>query len=112
MGPEGSWLFGERGLTAVDRPTMIIAGTADDLNYYDLEAVYIFNHLEADDRYMVSFIDKSHFMVEVPETVRQINHFATVFFDYYLQGREDYAAYFSEEFVAQYEDLAWGVYKP
>ncbi len=112
MGPEGSWLFGARGLAVVDRPAMFIAGTEDVTNYYDLEAVYIFNHLGPADRYLISFIDKSHFMVEEPEPVRRINHFATAFLGYYLQGRSDYAAYFSEDFVAQYEDLAWGVYKP
>jgi hypothetical protein len=26
-----------------------------------------------------------------------------------LQGREEYAEYFSEDFVAQQADLAWGV---
>ena len=31
------------------------------------------------------------------------------FFGYHLQGRDDYAEYFSEEFVAQHDDLAWGV---
>ena len=112
MGPEGAWLFGERGLAAVDRPTMIIAGTADNTNYYDLEAVYIFDHLGTADRYMVSFIDKSHFMVEESESVKRIKHFGTAFLGYYLQGRTDYAKYFSEDFVAQHEDLEWGVYKP
>jgi predicted dienelactone hydrolase len=112
MSPEGSWLLGARGLAAVDRPTMFIAGTKDVTNYYDLEAVYIFEHLGTAERYMVSFIDKDYFMVEEPETVRRINHFATAFLGYYLQGRTDYAEYFSEDFVAQYEDLAWGVYKP
>jgi len=29
---------------------------------------------------------------------------------YLLQGREDYVDYFSEDFVAQSDDLAWGVY--
>jgi hypothetical protein len=38
-------------------------------------------------------------------------HFAVAFFGYHLQGRADYAAYFSEKFVKQHDDLAWGVYE-
>jgi hypothetical protein len=33
------------------------------------------------------------------------------FFGYHLQGWEEYAKYFSEDFVTQYEDLAWGIYQ-
>ncbi|MCJ7701008.1 MAG: hypothetical protein MUO62_05455 [Anaerolineales bacterium] len=110
MGPEGAWLFGDRGLAAADRPTLIIGATADDICPYILEAAYIFEHLGTPDRYLVSFIDKTHFMVNEREQVKRVNHFVTAFFGYYLQGREDYADYFSEDFVAQFEDLAWGVY--
>ena len=38
-------------------------------------------------------------------------HFAAVFFGYHLQGRAYLAHYFSEDFVAQYDDLEWGVYE-
>lgn len=54
----------------------------------------------------------SHFMIENPKRIDRINHFVTAFFGRFLQGREDYAEYFSEDFVEQYEDLVWGVYKP
>jgi hypothetical protein len=50
-------------------------------------------------------------MIYNPEPVERMQHFATAFFGYYLQGRQDYAEYFSQEFVEQYEDLAWGVYE-
>jgi hypothetical protein len=40
-----------------------------------------------------------------------MKHFAIAFFGYHLQGRADYADYFSEEFVGQFKDLAWGVYE-
>jgi hypothetical protein len=36
-------------------------------------------------------------------------HFAVAFFGYHLQGRQDLAGYFSEDFVAQHDDLVWGV---
>ena len=110
MAPEGAWLFGERGLAAADRPTMIIGATNDNLTFYGLEAVYIYEHLGTPDRVMISFIGRGHFMVYDAEPVACMKHFATAFFGYHLQARKDYAVYFSQDFVAQHEDLAWGVY--
>jgi hypothetical protein len=37
--------------------------------------------------------------------------FATAFFGTHLQGRPELAYCYSEEFVAQHDDLAWGVYE-
>jgi predicted dienelactone hydrolase len=110
MSPEGSWLFGERGLAAVDRPTMLLAGTEDTICYYDLEAAYIFENLGTPERHLISFIGQSHNMVHISDQAKRMNHFVTAFFGYYLQGREEYAEYYSEDFVAQFDDLAWGVY--
>ena len=45
------------------------------------------------------------------EQMKRINHFATAFFGTYLQGKSEYRDYFSEEFVLQFDDLAWGVYQ-
>ncbi|MBI5963913.1 MAG: hypothetical protein HY863_10595 [Chloroflexi bacterium] len=111
MAPEGAWLFGERGLAAVDRPTLIIGATADDINPYDLEASYIFEHLGTPDKIMISFIGEDHMMVESDEPAARMKHFAAAFFGYYLQGQEDYTEYFSEEFVSQRDGLAWEVYQ-
>jgi predicted dienelactone hydrolase len=110
MAPEGAWLFGERGLAAVNRPTLIIGATEDDINIYDLEAVYLFEHLGTPNRTMISFVGEGHMMVYDADQVASMKHFGTAFFGYYLQGHDDYAGYFSEDFVAQYDDLAWGVY--
>jgi len=44
------------------------------------------------------------------EIIPRMAHFAVAFFGYHLQGRDEFAQYFSEEFVSQYDDLAWGVY--
>ena len=60
---------------------------------------------------MISFIDQTHFMVEKPEQVERMNHFITAFFGYYLQGREEFVEYFSEDYVDLHGDLAWGVYE-
>jgi predicted dienelactone hydrolase len=110
MAPEGAWLFGERGLAAVDRPTLIIGATADDVNFYDREAAYIFEHLSTPDKIMISFIGEDHMMVESDEPAARMKHFAAAFFGYYLQGRDDYIKYFSEDFVRRRDTLAWGVY--
>jgi predicted dienelactone hydrolase len=110
---DGAWLFGERGLAAVDRPTLIMMGTTEKdagLNFYEREAVYIYEHLGTPDRFLISFIGREHNMIYLPTPLAQMKHFMTAFFGYYLQGRQDYTGYFSEGFVSQYDDLAWGVY--
>jgi hypothetical protein len=45
------------------------------------------------------------------EEAKRMNHFATAFFGYHLQGKSEYRDYFSEEFVSQFDDLAWGLYE-
>ena len=52
----------------------------------------------------------AHMMVYNQEMVARMAHFAVAFFGYHLQGRQDMAQYFSEDFVAQHNDLFWGVY--
>lgn len=106
MAGEGWWLFGERGLAAVDRPVLIIAGTADVLY---AENVLIYEHLGTPDKTMISFIGADHMMMlSYLENVTRMAQFATAFFGYHLQEREDYSAYFAQAFVDQFEDLAWG----
>jgi predicted dienelactone hydrolase len=105
---EGWWLFGARGLAAVDRPALIIVGSKDDL--YP-ENVLIFDHLGTRDKALISFVGRTHMMIYVEEPVAQMAHFAVAFFGYHLQGREELAWYFSQDFVDQREGLAWGVYE-
>jgi predicted dienelactone hydrolase len=108
LAAEGWWLFGERGLAAVDRPTLMIVATQD--GQYPENAL-IFEHLGTSDKALISFVGPDHMMVYDPEMVARMAHFAVAFFGYHLQGREDLAYYFSEDFVAQHGDLAWGVYE-
>jgi len=110
MAPEGAWLFGERGLAAVDRPTLIIGATEDVDCDYRREAAYIFDHLGTPDKALISFVGRDHMMVYEGTMVARMAHFATAFFGYYLQGRQDLEWYFSADFVALYDDLAWGAY--
>jgi len=104
---EGWWLFGERGLAAVDRPTLMITATGDDLYR---ENALIFDNLGTPDKTLISFVGPDHMMIYNDEMIARMAHFAVAFFGTHLQGREDPAMYYSEEFVAQHEDLAWGVY--
>lgn len=111
MAPEGAWLFGERGLAAANRPTLIIGAEQDDINIYDLEAAFIYDHAGSSEKSMITFLGKGHMMVGEAEVIGRLSHFAAAFFGYHLQGKEEYAQYFSEEFVRQHEDLSWGVVK-
>jgi predicted dienelactone hydrolase len=108
MAGEGWWLFGERGLATVDRPILMIVATGDVL--YPENAL-IFEHLDTSDKALISFVGPGHMMVYDPDMVARMAHFAVAYFGYHLQGREEMAWYFSEDFVAQHDDLAWGVYK-
>jgi len=107
MACEGWWLFGERGLAAVDRPVLMIDATNDEL--YNENAL-IYEHLGTSDKALISFVGQDHMMVYDAEMVARMAHFAVAFFGYHLQGRQDLARYFSEDFVAQHDDLVWGVY--
>ncbi len=112
MAPEGVWLFGEGGLAAVNRPVLMICGTQDDRETdYQKECAYIFEHLGAPEKGLISFIDQEHGMVFDEEPQRRMRHFITAFFGNHLQGREEYAQYFSSQFVQAQEGLAWGVYE-
>jgi len=110
MAPDSPLLYGAEGLATINIPSLIIAGTDDKLVSYEFSSCYIFEHLVNADRILISFIGEEHMMVEKKEVISRINHFAVAFFGYYLQGHEEYADYFSEEFVSQFDDLYWGVY--
>jgi predicted dienelactone hydrolase len=107
MACEGWWLFGERGLAAVDRPILIIDGANDELYK---ENVLIYEHLGTSDKTFISFIGKDHMMVYEQASIQRMAQFAVAFFGYHLQGNENLAYYFSEDFVTQQEGLAFGVY--
>ncbi len=103
---EGWWLFGERGLAAVDRPTLMLDGTADELY---AENALIFEHLGVADKRFISFVSQDHMMIFDGEWVARMAHFVTAFFGVHLQGRQEWAQYFSESFVNNTPDLKAGV---
>ena len=108
MAGEGWWLFGEKGLVAVDRPVLMIVAMQDQ--HYP-ENVQIVEHLGAPEKALISFVGLGHMMIYNKQAVARMAHFAVAFFGTHLQGREDLAYYFSGDFVDQYTDLYWGVYQ-
>jgi len=111
MAPDSAWLYGPEGLAVIHIPSLSIAGTADDLVSYEMTSCYVYDHLVNSDGALISFIGRGHMMVQNEEVIARINHFAVAFFGHYLQRREDLARYFSEDFVADQDGLAWGVYE-
>ncbi len=109
MAPDGAWLYGERGLASADRPVLLIAPGEDELVPAKIETAFILEHLRTPDLGLITFIGKKHMMVWDEEPAARMKHFAAAYFGYYLQGREDYRELFSEEFVARFPDLAWGL---
>ncbi|HSR31619.1 MAG TPA: hypothetical protein VLY63_13720, partial [Anaerolineae bacterium] len=70
----------------------------------------IYEHLGSPDKTLISFVGPDHMMIYDSEMVTRMAHFAVAFFGYHLQGRQDLARYFSQDFVTKHDDLAWGVY--
>lgn len=106
MAGEGWWLFGERGLASVECPVLMLAAINDSL--YPENAM-IYEHLGTPDKTFITFNDREHMMIGDMKSLDEMAHFMNAFFGYYLQGREEYKQYFSQDFVEQFDDVAWGV---
>lgn len=109
LATDGHYLFGDKGLAAVEVPAMFIVGENDDLY---AENALIYEHLGTppEDKVFLTILDRDHVSaIYEPATVQRLRHFAAAFFGYYLQGKQEYADYYSEEVVNQLEGLAWGV---
>ncbi len=112
LAPEGAWIFGPRGLAAVDKPILIVHPTEDQYNYYDLEAIPIFEGIGTTDKALISYVGKDHMIGMDLQPKQRIEHFMAAFFGHRLAGNEEFAQYYSQEFVEQDPELAWGVYQP
>ncbi len=106
MAVEGYWAFGKEGLSFADRPTLMLDGDRDSL--YP-ENQMIFKDLGSSDKTFITFRGMEHMMVYEAEQISQMSHFSVAFLGYHLQGCQDYAVYYSEDFMAQFEDFSWGV---
>jgi len=109
MAADGAWLLGEKGLAAVDRAVLMIQASKDSL-YQPTEGEFIFNHLGSSDKTMVTFVGQQHMMIYDQMQIDRMAHFAVAFFSHQLQGKEDMAYYYSQDFIEQYDDLAFGFF--
>ncbi len=109
MGNDAIMLFGERGLAAIDRPTLVLESTEDEGYPF---ATRMFEHMPKDRAALITNVGYDHMILLDPAGLGRMRHFMVAFFGYHLQGRSEYAPYFSREFVAQQDGLAWGVYHP
>lgn len=106
-------IFGERGLASAEVPMLLIAGTADSDAPYEWAGVFVYEQWGGDERYLISVIDADHLFGygSYSPNTSVVTHFAAAFFGYYLQGREDYAQYLTEDSVNGIEGLVWGPYR-
>lgn len=111
MAPCYGPLFGEQGLAAAHVPGFLIGATNDSACSYERDAVFMYEHLGSEERYLLSLIDQGHLVGADPLFVDYFKHFSVAFFGFYLQGVEDYADYLTEPYIAGFDDLAWGAYE-
>ena len=111
MAPDIYWLFGPDGLAAVDRPMLLLANSDDVDSPYHF-AVDIADAVPPQFGVMITFVGKGHNLILDEQDLGHIRHLMVAFFGYHLLGRQDYAPLFSEEFVKQHPELAWGAYPP
>jgi len=107
MGADGYYIFGDRGLAEVKMPVLLLAATLGD--EYP-ENTLILDKLGSAEKGLISVVGRTHMIILEPDVLPILRHFAVAFFGHHLLGREDYAQYYSEEFVNQQKKLAWGVY--
>ena len=106
MGNDALILFGERGLAAIDRPTLVLESSEDEGYPYASE---MFRYMPKEHAALITNVGKDHMILLDPGGLGRMRHFIVSFFGYHLLGRKEYAPYFSREFVEQQEGLAWGV---
>lgn len=108
MSGEGEWLFGPKGLADVNKPIIVTAGT-NEVVYG--ENYRIFEEIGSSDKIFISFVGWSHGMIFEKLPNDQMTHIAIAFFSYHLKGMEEYASYFSEDYISNIDGLAWGWYE-
>jgi predicted dienelactone hydrolase len=104
-GPEGAWLFGERGLAAASVPVLLWAGSDDDINVYSFETAFFFEHLGSPTE-LITLMGADHIEpVYQQDAIEHLRLFSTAFFDDYLNGSSLSAGLITEEYV---EDILPG----
>jgi predicted dienelactone hydrolase len=109
MSADGEWLFGPKGLAAVDKAVLMTGGTSEGVMYEDYYRT--FKELGTSTKTFISFVKRDHRMTESPTIQAQMRHLAIAFFSHHLKGYEDYGYYYSEAYISQIEGLAYGWYE-
>ena len=106
-----AYIFGEEGLGAATVPTLFIGATADNVCPYEMDSVSAYENLGSSDHSLLSLVGGNH-GVPIGTHEEAVVHFISAFFAYYLQGDEEAGQYLNEEYVNQFDRLAWGVWHP
>jgi predicted dienelactone hydrolase len=98
-GPEGAWLYGEEGLGAASVPTLLWAGSEDDVNVYAFETGFLQEHLGSPTD-LITVVGGDHFSAILDlYTLARFRLFATAFFDLHLKGDTGNAGFFTQQFI-------------
>jgi hypothetical protein len=109
MSADGEWLFGPKGLTAVDKAVLMTGGTSEGMMYQEFYRT--FEELGTSEKTFISFVKRDHSMINSLTIKGQLRHLAIAFFSHILKGYEDYGYYYSEAYISQTEGLAYGWYE-
>jgi predicted dienelactone hydrolase len=107
MGADGLYIFGEKGLAQVKMPVLLLAAT--QAGEYP-ENTLILDALGSADKSLITVVGRTHGIIFEPDMQPILRHFIVAFFGHQLQGRQDYAQFYSEDFVNQQKKLVWGKY--
>ena len=108
IAPCFSPLIGEEGPAAVNVPTLVVYPEKDEICKPSDGARVIYEHLGSADRYLLTLLDAGHASVmELSSDKSLLRQVGVAFFGYYLQGREEYAQYLTEEYVESLPNVAW-----
>lgn len=110
MSSENEILFGPRGLANTNKAVLITAGSIEPSIFYE-SSFRAFQEFGSSEKTFISFENQDHMMIFGSSAPKRMQHLAIAFFSYHLKGNEEYAYYFSEEFISEIEGLAWGWYE-
>jgi predicted dienelactone hydrolase len=105
--PQVESIFNSRSLSAVDSATLLINSIADEEYYSSQDAKTLFENLGSEEKSMLSIVDLCYMIMCDDEKVSMVSHFVVAFFGQTLQGKQDYAEYYSKEFISKHEGLVW-----
>ena len=110
MSSENEILFGPKGLANTNKAVIITAGSNEPSIFYE-SSFRAFQEFGTSEKVFISFVNQDHMMIFGSSAPKRMQHLAIAFFSYHLKGNQEYAYYFSEEFVSGIDGLSWGWYE-